>query len=55
VLEIIVTWKFPCSLPRCEQYTITEGIFRQTPLVAMKTKHRSRKMSCLLIWGLSCI
>jgi len=55
VLEIIVTWKFPRSLPRCEQYTITEGIFRQTPLVAMKTKSRRRKTSWLLIWGLSCI
>jgi len=30
VLEIVATWKFPLSLPRCAQYVFAEGILRQT-------------------------
>jgi len=28
VLGIIVTWKFPCRLPHCAQYTVAEAILK---------------------------
>jgi len=28
MLGIVVTWKFPCRLPHCAQYTVAEAILR---------------------------
>jgi len=58
VLEIVVTRKFPRSLPRCAQYILLLKAFwsKLAALVAMKTKFRSRlDAENDLICALSCI
>ena len=56
VLEMIVTGKWPRGLSLCAQYAVTEGIWRQVTLVAMKTNCRSRlNVEDYLVCALSCI